>query len=136
MLPLAHADREAITSEIQMTAPSIPKIAEDLEQFVWAGMLGILLSSPSPLPHIVVNILIVSRGLVYEVELQILLFWMEKSDKPTSKKLPGVQKSALPKQVIAQVIVDIIKTSNTPPFTLTPVQIYGGTNYIHINMSI
>jgi hypothetical protein len=43
VLPLVHTDREAIIHDIQQTAPSIPKIAEDLEQFVWAGMLGTLL---------------------------------------------------------------------------------------------
>lgn len=76
------------------------------------------------------NVLIVARGLVYEIELSILLWWLEKSDKATSKKLPGVHKSTLPKHVIAQVIVDIIKKQDTPPFTLTPVQIYAGKERI------
>jgi hypothetical protein len=71
---------------------------------------------------------------VYEVELQILLWWMSKSYKENNKKFPGVQKSNLPKQTIAQVLVDILKKPDTPPFTLTPTQIYSGIFLIAISL--
>lgn len=123
VLPLGHGDRDIINKEIQLTAPSIPKIAEDLEQYMWAGMLGNI-SFISRISFI--YICLGTRGLVYEVELNILLFWLDQSDKGMSKKVPGVHKPTIPKYIVAQVLVDIIKKPDTPPFTLTPGQIYSG----------
>lgn len=41
-----------------------------------------------------------------------------------SKKVSGVHKTSIPKNAIAQVLVDIMKKLDTPPFTLSPGQIY------------
>lgn len=69
---------------------------------------------------------------MYEVELNILLFWLDHSDKGMIKKVPGVHRPSIPKTSIAQVLVDILKKHDTPPFTLTPAQIYSGI-YFYTN---
>lgn len=74
---------------------------------------------------------IVQRGLVYEMELQVLLGWLTETGKtkPPKKDVPPSQipiKTDLSKAVLAQALVDVLKKPDAPPFTLTPMQICVG----------
>ena len=41
VLPFTHEDEENINKQIKMTVPSVVKIAQDLEQYIRVGLLGI-----------------------------------------------------------------------------------------------
>jgi hypothetical protein len=70
--------------------------------------------------------------LVYDSELQILLEWLNPT--PTPKKQGKKEKNAktaitktdIPKHILTQVLVDVLKRPDVPPFTLTPAQICAG----------
>src|SRR5271163_4509126 len=65
-----------------------------------------------------------SRGLVYESELNIILDWMTNKKIGKDKNKASYQvKTDLPKHIIAQVLVDLLKRPDVPPFTLTPSEI-------------
>eukprot|EP00026_Physarum_polycephalum_P000524 Phypoly_transcript_00525.p1 GENE.Phypoly_transcript_00525~~Phypoly_transcript_00525.p1 ORF type:complete len:758 (+),score=90.30 Phypoly_transcript_00525:142-2415(+) len=111
VLPLTHEDEENINKQIKTTSPSLVRIAQDLEQYVRVELLA-------------------SRGLVYDSELQIILDWLTTNKKPGKEKEKNKSsftiKTDLPKHVIAQVLVDLLKRPDIPPFTLTPSQICTG----------
>jgi len=111
VLPLTHEDEDNINKQIKCTSPSLVRIAQDLDQYIRVELLA-------------------SRGLVYDSELQIILDWLTSNKKPKKEKEKNKSnftvKTDLPKHVIAQVLVDLLKRPDIPPFTLTPSQICSG----------
>lgn len=82
---------------------------------------------------------------MYDSELQIILDWLNQSpaaaptpsrrearnNKEREKereqaKANAYKRTDIPKHVIAQVLVDVLKRPDIPPFTLTPSQICAG----------